>query len=406
MSIKRQAYIFASINTIFLLLAGCSPGVATQIPPADPLSSPPATTAPAVIPSPTSLPATHTMPPPVPSETSTPEAALEPGGYPLAEPGPYYVGRRNYELVDAGRDNRQVGIVVWYPALLREGENGDYPIKDAAPAPDGAPYPLILSTTKNAGIFAPYLVSHGFAWVSVSGLDTYDPWDENLIIEPLDLLFALDQVAANPPAGLKGMLDTDQAGAMGYSYDGYNALALAGARIDPAFYLDACQADLGEKSEPVPMGSWVCPPSDHWQDFIALAGEERTNSQDGLWQPVTDERIRAVVPLAGEGWWLYGEKGLAAVQKPTLMIVGGIDFYFEENQQILETLGTDEKALISFGGQGHMMVYEKEMVARMAHFATAFFGYHLQGREDLAWYFSEEFVSQHEDLAWGVYEGD
>ena len=43
------------------------------------------------------------------------------------------------------------------------------------------------------------------------------------------------------------------------------------------------------------------------------------------------------------------------------------------------------------------------MVARMAHFAVAFFGYHLQEREDLAWYFSEEFVAQHDDLAWGVY---
>jgi hypothetical protein len=43
---------------------------------------------------------------------------------------------------------------------------------------------------------------------------------------------------------------------------------------------------------------------------------------------------------------------------------------------------------------------------RMAHFAVAFFGYHLQGRADYAAYFSEKFVKQHDDLAWGVYEGD
>jgi hypothetical protein len=49
---------------------------------------------------------------------------------------------------------------------------------------------------------------------------------------------------------------------------------------------------------------------------------------------------------------------------------------------------------------------EAEMVARMAHFAVAFFGYHLQGREDLAWYCSEDFVAQHDDLAWGVYGGE
>jgi hypothetical protein len=49
-----------------------------------------------------------------------------------------------------------------------------------------------------------------------------------------------------------------------------------------------------------------------------------------------------------------------------------------------------------------MMVYEDEAVARMAHFAVAFFGYHLQGRQDLAHYFSEDFVAQYDDLLWGV----
>ena len=54
----------------------------------------------------------------------------------------------------------------------------------------------------------------------------------------------------------------------------------------------------------------------------------------------------------------------------------------------------------------HMMVYNQEMVARMAHFAVAFFGYHLQGRQDMAQYFSEDFVAQHNDLFWGVYSGE
>jgi len=45
-------------------------------------------------------------------------------------------------------------------------------------------------------------------------------------------------------------------------------------------------------------------------------------------------------------------------------------------------------------------VYDGKAVARMAHFAVAFFGYYLQGRQDLAWYFSEDFVAQHADLDW------
>ena len=76
--------------------------------------------------------------------------------------------------------------------------------------------------------------------MGVNYIDTYDPWDQNLIDQPLDILFALDQVAAHPPEGLEGMIDAERAGVMGYSFDGYNALAMSGARVDPQNYLDRC----------------------------------------------------------------------------------------------------------------------------------------------------------------------
>src|SRR3990172_11389275 len=117
---------------------------------------------------------------------------------------------------------------------------------------------------------------------------------------------------------------------------------------------------------------------------------------------MTDERIRAVMPLAGEGWWLFGEKGLAVVDRPVLMIVASEDPLYKENALIFEHLGTPNKALISFVGPEHMMIYDPVMVARMAHFAAAFFGYHLQVQQGLSWYYSEEYVAQREDLAWGV----
>ena len=52
-----------------------------------------------------------------------------------------------------------------------------------------------------------------------------------------------------------------------------------------------------------------------------------------------------------------------------------------------------------------MMVENEVVIRRIDHFAVAFFGYYLQGREDFARFFSEEFVAQQDDLAWGVYEG-
>ncbi len=146
-------------------------------------------------------------------------------------------------------------------------------------------------------------------------------------------------------------------------------------------------------------------PAANWGEFAAHAGEAITASEDGLWQPMTDERIRAVMPLAGEGWWLFGERGLAAANRPTLMIAGTQDALYPENAQIFRHIGTPDKTLISFVGSGHMMIHNHEMVARMAHFAAAFFGYYLRKCEDSAWYFSEGFVSLHDDLVWGVSAG-
>jgi predicted dienelactone hydrolase len=342
-----------------------------------------------------------------PQTTATvPQVSPEPVLFPLSESGLYQVGTRTFTFEDTTREGREVGITLWYPALQPPESTGSNLSKDAAPDLSGAPYPLILSSTKVARIFAPYLISHGFTWASVDKIDTYYRMNEQMFEQPLDILFALDQVASNPPQGLEDMIDAEHTGAIGYSFDGYNTLAMSGARIDPEFYLAQCpNPDTTTDAILSILSSYNCYPALEWDEFVAQVGEAITASEDGLWQPMTDERIRAVMPLAGEGWWLFGERGLAAVDRPALIIVATQDELYPENALIFDHLGTPEKALISFVGPGHMMVYEEEMVARMAHFAVAFFGYHLQGRDDLAWYFSEDFVAQYDDLAWGVYVG-
>jgi predicted dienelactone hydrolase len=357
---------------------------------------------------PTSVPPIAASPQEI-EEAEGAEATHEPAPYPLTEPGPYHAGRVTYAFEDASRDNRRVSVTVWYPALPPEGSAGTklQVGKDRKPDPSGAPYPLILSSTKLAWPFAPYLVSHGFTWASIDRIDTWDLWDAELIEQPLDILFALDQVASNPPQGLEGMIDAEHAGTIGYSFGGYNALALSGARVNPEFYLAQC-ASADATAEAI-LSLWSnryqCALAGDWDGFTSHAGEAITDSDDGLWQPMTDPRIRAVAPLAGEGWLLFGNEGLASVDRPALIIVGATDGLYAENALIFERLGTPDKTLITFVGLGHMMIDRPEIVARMAHFAVAFFGYHLQGREDLAWYFSEDFVAHHEDVAWGAYEG-
>jgi predicted dienelactone hydrolase len=252
------------------------------------------------------------------------------------------------------------------------------------------------------------MISHGFTWASVDRIEPYFAMNEETFDQPLDIVFALDQVASNPPQGLEGMIDADHAGAIGYSFDGYNSLALSGARIDPEHYLAQCPApDATTEAILSSLSAFSCAPARAWGEFAAKAGEAITASDDGMWQPMTDERIRAVMPLAAEGWWFFGRRGLAATNRPTLILVGTRDELYPENALIFEHLGTAEKALISFVGPGHMsMMFNVEARARMAHFAVAFFGYHLQGKSEYRDFYSESFVAQFDDLAWGVFEGE
>lgn len=342
-----------------------------------------------------------------PAAETAPLVTQELAVYPLGEGGSYHVGMRTLKLVDESREGRQLSVTVWYPAVPPAEPTSTAATRDAEPDRSGEPYPLILSSTTMANTLALYVVSHGFTWVSVDGISSYTALYEGAIDQPLDILFALDQVAATPPEGLEGLIDAQNAGTIGYSFDGFNSLAMSGARVDPEYYLAQCPTpDATTESILGSLSSFNCVPARDWGEFSAHVGESITASQDGLWQPLTDPRIRAVMPMAGEGWWLFGERGLAAVDRPVLILVATEDELYNENVLIYEHLGTSDRTLISFIGITHGGMLNTPYPERMAHFAVAFFAYHLQGRADYAAYFSQEFVEQHDDLAWGVYEGD
>jgi predicted dienelactone hydrolase len=199
-------------------------------------------------------------------------------------------------------------------------------------------------------------------------------------------------------------------GVVGYSYGGFSALGVSGARVDPQFYLKRCR-DIASIDPPLSdnLISYYCDLTNYWEQFVAHDGQGISASDDGLWQPLTDERILVVMPMIPEGAFFFDERGLAAVDRPTMIIAGSADDiapYGLETVYIYEHLGTPERYLISFVDQGHFMVDDREQVNRMNHFVTAFLGYHLQGREDFAEYFSEDYVAKYDDLAWGVYHGE
>jgi predicted dienelactone hydrolase len=332
----------------------------------------------------------------------------EPVSLPFSERGPYWKGNKVYTVFDDTRNGRKIDIQIYYPALKETNAQGGTITRDATPDMTGAPYPLIL-TEGNSGDYLSksHLASYGFVMAIVRFPEWYDNWDYGIIDHPLDMLFALNQIASNSLEGLEGVIDSDHVGVAGYSWGGFYSLALSGVRVDPNYYLSYCeQAPTLEPALALSYLKYVCDLAKKWDGFAAYVGNEITDSDDGLWQPITDERIRAVMPMAPDGAWLYGEQGLAKVNIPVLIIQATEDSPYQpaEAAFIFENLGAPEKFMISFIGKEHLMVLEEESASRMKHFAVAFFGYYLQGKDDYKMYFSEEFVSQIDGLAWGEYK--
>jgi predicted dienelactone hydrolase len=352
-----------------------------------------------------------------PAATMAPTEVLQPVPFPLSEPGPHYTGKRTFTFEDASRGGRRIDITVFYPALLPEGSKGPKLLAGANREPDlsGAPYPLIL-TEKDSGdsIFQAHLATHGFvmAIVRPPHLEVDDVIDTGIVDLPSDFLFVLDQIASNPLGGLEGAIDSEHVGVTGHSWGGAISLALSGVRIDPEFYLSFCAEQAPAIQAAVSWGGYTeyyCSLAEKWDEFIAHVGQETTASEDGLWRALTDERIRAVLPIAPDGTWLYGERGLAAADRPMLIIAPADDEYTPYNIEtayIFEHVGSPDRFMISFVGRGHMMVLDPDVALRLHHFATAFFSTYLQGKSEYRDYFSEEFVSQFEDLAWGLYQGE
>jgi predicted dienelactone hydrolase len=343
----------------------------------------------------------------VAEETAGVEVAQEPIPLPLSESGAYRVGVREFSAVDASRDGREVSIRIWYPAMWPAGETKKRVLPKAEPDRSAAPYPVILSWYGSGSVFGPHLASHGFL---VAGVEAKEEFGLRLIDSPLDLLFALDQIATNPPDGFEGVADSMRAGVLGLGGDAIAASTLGGARVDPAFYVAQCE--VAPTMEPALADWWIdytCNMEVTWDEISAHAAEAAlTRNDGGLWLPITDERILAVMPMAPESAWFYGERGLAAVDRPTLLIAATEDVinpYDLEACFMLDHMDPAVGSMISFVGEDHFSMAATEPLARMRHFATAFFGYHLQGREGLAHYFSKEFVAQFDELAWGCARG-
>ena len=296
----------------------------------------------------------------------------------LAPYGKLNVGVKTLKLVNPGQQDivkfkagqpmpmydRPLTVEVWYPAKLAAGQApaGQYKVlprdgktevtlngravRDAQPDASAGPYPLLIISHGYPG--NRFLMSHlgenlaskGYVVVSIDHTDsTYDnqtAFGSTLLNRPLDQLFVLNEMArlgANDPAGtLKGMVNADNTGLIGYSMGGYGVVNTIGGGFTAA--------SVGF--------SWGTPNG-------ALAVRQAGNPAHTA---SMDPRVKAAVAFAPWGWnaGFWDAAGLAGIKTPVFFVAGSVDStsgYAPGVRNIYEGSVNAPRYLLTYENAGH-----------------------------------------------------
>ncbi|HEY1911152.1 MAG TPA: hypothetical protein VGG73_09530 [Vicinamibacterales bacterium] len=354
----------------------------------------------------------------------------------LAAYGSFDVGVRTIQVTDRNRPDvlntkpggstatydRTLTLEVWYPAALAAGQKsgGEYhaiardpsitvtlygrAVRDAAPSKAGGPFPLVIISHGYPG--NRYLMSHlgenlaskGFVTVSIDHKDsTYDdlkPFASTLYNRPFDQLFVLNEIGRLGKAGsgqfLAGLVDDSRTGIVGYSMGGYGVVNVVGGGYT------AASASLE-----------AAPPN----QMLADRGASNPNYRKSI-----DPRIKAAIAIAP--WGMVGgfwdADTLKGITTPMLFIAGSADTvagYEKGTRAIYQASVNADRYLLTFQNASHNAaapmpapvetyhdagVYSHyadavwdttRMNNILAHFATAYFDWRLNGDEAKSAYF-------------------
>jgi hypothetical protein len=308
-----------------------------------------------------------------------------------ADPGPYAVGTRDSRHVDGDRFDRGIRLRVFFPAAGDAVADGPAQVDTS-----GVPYPVIVGDGVIADILGPHLASHGFVFVAALNQGPWSRFPDDAMVDfPLDLIFGLDLLEGGELGIPAGAIDTGRTGVVGHSFGSWNALVLAGARVDPEHLSRTCAERPAGWSDN--WWAYVCGTPDRWEGFEARAREVGLVSAAGLWEPFGDARFLAAMALGPEGFDLTGPTGLSDVRVPVLLVGAGsdeINDYVPATTELFAHL--PDADLITFLGALHLWVFVRDVQAHLRRFALAFFDDHLRGGSAWAEILTEAFV---EDVA-------
>jgi predicted dienelactone hydrolase len=317
---------------------------------------------------PTPVPPTAT-PTPIPPTATKPASVGSTFSQTIyAGDGPYPVGNQILDIPEAEGGFK---IRIYYPE------------QNSAPDVAHGPYPLIVSSGGlcSTGVVdgpadpaTEHIVSYGFVVIDSDPrgetcTETGGEFWAGAAYRPLDVLRVIDfadQLTA-PDGQLAGLIDTRRIGIVGYSSGGWTALMAGGAQMDLGWC--AANPELAERDWFYNCVQFV----PHQEEIASMLGLE--SAPAGLWPPVHDPRMAAVVALAPDGdIWGAEYEGVAVMQVPTLIIAGKDDNGNVPElcaYPIYEHLGSQDKALVMLQGAGHGLggdAYRKENM----HIITAF----------------------------------
>jgi predicted dienelactone hydrolase len=300
-----------------------------------------------------------------------------------AKQGPFLVGTQEFVIADQD-GKRPLDFTVWYPALApgeptaeaTHANNGretvPHALIGAVPAVNESPYPLLIIAHGLSGqrssytLLAVHLASYGFVVAAARHYDTGFDRTEPIVPvgdqittlllydRPHDIMreIAYADALTAPEGALVGLIDTEHIAILGHSTGGTTAFQAGGARVDfPA--LEAwCVEMKGNQYI-----RETCQFVSHGAALATRYGVEEP--QDGLFPALWDTRVDAIVAMAPGGeLHVFGNDGIAAVQVPTLILVGTNDTVVSPEYNAFwayDHISSLNKTLASFSGGSHMM---------------------------------------------------
>lgn len=306
-----------------------------------------------------------------------------------SESGPFAVGLRKF-IIPESSDSRSMPAMVWYPAA---GPAPD-PATDLndtvdAPAATTGPYPMVVvihgsnGHSDTFGALARQFASHGLV-VAAADFDTgplhaEGDWQDQkaawlLYGRPASVVRLIgyaDKLNASGEA-LAGVIDTSRIGVWGASTGGTTAFQAAGAQLDLKAMDTWCAAKGADAK-----AAETCQFVGHEQVVATHFGV--SDPFAAPMPPIWDSRVVALVAAAPGGeLHAFGDKGIAAVKLPTLIMFASNDDVVSPEFNALwayDGIGSPEKALAEFDSGGHTFFLEAsgDGFHEMAALATAFF---------------------------------